>query len=117
MISINIDLLQWILLSLRFRQCRNRDIDQSDQVIPVIHIADVEIVFGAVIRRAKDDFFQQSLPGFRYLEIEVIVADQAEQDTIAIDALVSHHLLDSDFSSTSALVLDVLYKVRIASHK
>ena len=31
---------------------------------------------------------QQGLAGFRYLEIEIAVTNQTEQDTVAIDAII-----------------------------
>ncbi len=37
-----------------WRKNRNRSFDKCCQVIPVIHIADIVVVFGAFIRRPKD---------------------------------------------------------------
>ncbi|MDD7128265.1 MAG: hypothetical protein PUH91_05495, partial [Prevotella sp.] len=40
--------LHWILLQLCLRQRRNRCLDETDQIIPVIHIADVEASIGGM---------------------------------------------------------------------
>ena len=52
------------------------------------------MVPGAGIGRPEDDFIQDGLAGIGLLYIQVVVADKTEQDAIAIDAIVSHHLLD-----------------------
>ena len=63
-----------------------------------------------------DDFLQDNPGGFRHLHIEIIVADKAEKDAVAVDAIVSHHLFHGNLTSARTLVDDVLYKVRTASH-
>ena len=83
---------------------------------PFIHIADEVIVFGTLIRWLQDDFLQDNPGGFRHLHIEIIVADKAEKDAVAVDAIVSHHLFHGNLTSARTLVDDVLYKVRTASH-
>ncbi len=40
-----------------------------------------------------------------------------EQDAIAVNAIVSHHFLYGNLTGARALVDDILYEVRIASHK
>jgi hypothetical protein len=50
------------------------------------------------------------------LDKQVIIADKAEKDAIAIDAVVPHHLLDTDIPRARALVDDVLNEIRVASH-
>ena len=86
-------------------------LDQCGKGVTVVYIGDVEIVFGSVVWRPKDDFLQKGPAGLRYLDIQVIVADQAEQDTIAVNALVSHHLFRGNISGAGALVYDVLNEV------
>ena len=52
--------LHWILLQLWLRQRRNRCLDEIGQIIPVIYIADVEIVLRTVVGWSQDNFLQQS---------------------------------------------------------
>ena len=72
-------LLHRILFRLWFRKRRDCSFDECSQIIPVIHIADVEVVLGTVIRRTKDDFLQEGAPGLRHLYIEVVVASFSRQ--------------------------------------
>ena len=55
----------WILLQLWLRQRRNRCLDEIGQIIPVIYIADVEIVLHAVAISAPvpHHLFHGNLPG------------------------------------------------------
>ena len=103
----------WILFHFRLRKCRDRGFDERSQVIPVIHIADVEIVLGAIVRWPKDDFFQEGTSRLRHFNIEVIVANKAKENTVAIGAIVSHHLLHGNLTSARALVDDVLNEVHL----
>ena len=70
----------------------------------------------AVIRRSQNDFLKDCLARLRHLHVEIVVADKPKENTVAIRAIVSHHLLHNNLTSAGALVDDVLYKVRIASH-
>lgn len=45
----NWNLLERILLRFRLRKSRNRDFDEQRQVLPVIHIFDIEIVLRPVV--------------------------------------------------------------------
>ena len=94
-----------------WRKNRNRSFVECCQVLPVIHIADVEIVLGAVIRRPRDYFFQYSPARLRHLHVEIVVAYKTEENAVAVDALVSHHLFHGNFTSAGALVDDILYEV------
>ena len=59
---------------------------------------------------------QQGLAGFCYLEIEIAVTNQTEQDTVAVDAIVPHHLLYGNLAGSRTLVGDVLNKIWIRCH-
>ena len=91
-------------------------LNQSCQIVPVIHILDKEIVLGSDIRRAKNHFLQQSFAGLRHLDIEVVVTDQAEKDTVAVNAIIPHHLLHDNLPGAGALVHDELYIIFVTSH-
>ena len=104
------------ILHLWLRKRRNRCLDKAGQILPVIHIADVEIVLRSVVRRSQNDFLQQGPAGLRHFDVEVVVTDKAEENAVAICAPVSHHLFHGNFPSVAALVDDILYKVRITSH-
>ena len=78
------NLLHWILFHFWLKKSRNRGFDKCCQVIPIIHIADEVIVFGTLIRSLQDDFLQDNPGGFRHLHIEIIVADKAEKDALAV---------------------------------
>ena len=101
---------------LRGNEFGQRRLDDVLQVIPVIDIADIEIVFGAFIGLPELDFFEDGFAGFRHLDIEIIVADETEQDSVAVDAIVPHHLSDRDVTGARALVDNELYKICVASH-
>ena len=109
-------LLQRILPRFRPRKRWDCDLYQISQIIPVVHIADVEVVLGTIIWWPQDDFLQDVPSRLRHLHVEVVVADQAEEDTVAIGAVISHHLFYGNLTGARALVYDVLYKVWIASH-
>ena len=98
---------------LRLRKRRNRCFDERRQVIPVIHIVDIEVVLGTVIRRPQDDFLQHSPARLRHLDEKVVITNEAEENAIAVGTVISHHLLHGYLTSVRALVYDVLYKVRI----
>ena len=98
---------------LRLRRRRNRCFDERRQVIPVIHIVDIEVVLGTVIRRHQDDFFQRSPARLRHLDEKVVITNEAEENAIAVGTVISHHLLHGYLTSVRALVYDVLYIVRI----
>jgi hypothetical protein len=69
------------------------------------------MVSGAGIRRPEYHFIQHGFAGFRHLDIQVIVADQAEQDTVAVDAIVPHHFFDGNLPGTGALVNNILNEI------
>ena len=98
------------------RQRRKRCLDETGQIIPVIHFADVEIVLRTAVGWSQDNFLQQSFARLCNLDVEVIVTDKAEENAVAISAPVPHHLFHGNLPGAGALVDDELYKVRIASH-
>ena len=82
-----------------------------NNIIPVINVRDVEIILGPVVRRTKNHFLQYSFSGLCHLDVEIVITDHTEQEAIAINAIVSHHLFYSDFPGTSALVRDILNEI------
>lgn len=92
----------------QLRKCRP---DQILQIVPVIHVRDVEMVPGAGVGPLEHDFVQDRLAGIRHLDIQVVVADQAEQDTVAVNAIVPHHLFDGNLPGAGTLVNDELNEI------
>ena len=90
--------------------------DEEAEVVAVVHIGDIEVVAGAGIGGTKDHFFEEGLAGVGDFDVEVVVADEAEEDAVAVDAVVTHHLFDGDFSSAGALVNYELDEVCAAGH-
>ena len=90
--------------------------DKFYQVVTVIYIADIEVVFGSGIRRAEVNLFENCSAGFRYFNVEVAITDKSKDDTVTVDAVVSHHLSDSNISGTGALIYNILNKVCVAGH-
>ncbi len=70
----------------------------------------------AGIRRPEHDFIQNSLTCIRLLYIQVIVANQTEQNAVAVDAIVSHHLLHGNLTGAGALVHNELDEICVTSH-
>ena len=97
---INSNLLHRILFPLRLRECRNRGFDKCCQVIPIINITDIEVVFRTVVRRSQDNILQDRPTGLSNFNIEVVVADETEENTVAISTIISHHFLDRYLPST-----------------
>ena len=95
--------LHWILLQLWRRQRRNRCLDETGQIIPVIHISYVEIVLRTVVGWSQDNFLQQSFARLCNLDVEVVVTDKAEENAVAISAPVPHHLFHGNLPGAGAL--------------
>ena len=100
----------------RGKQFQERRPHDVLQIIAVIHVADIEIVPGAFVGLPEHDFLQNGLAGLRHLDIKVVVAKEAEQDPVAVEAIVAHHLPDGYRTGTGALVDDKLYEISVASH-
>ena len=73
-------------------------------------------ILRTVIRGSEDDFFQQCPARLRHLDIEIVVADEPEQDAVAIDAPVPHHFLHGNLTGSGALVRNILNKICTTSH-
>ena len=84
--------------------------------IAAIDIFNEEIVFCSVVGWAHIDIAKFGSASFCRFQIETIVANETEDDAVAIDAVIAKHLFDHDFASPFALVGDILYKIRIACH-
>ena len=111
-----IHLFHFFLFRLRLWQCITSLEDKRRQIIPVVHIFDEEIVFRAVVRRTRFDAAQQRAASLGWFQVEAVVADEAEDDAVAIDAVVAEHLFHGDLACTSTLVGDVLNEVGVACH-
>ena len=74
------------------------------------------MVPGAGIRRPEDNFLQHGLTGICLFYIQVIVANQAEKNAVAVDAVVTHHFPYGYLPGASALVNYILYKIFVTSH-
>ena len=85
--------------------------DEHGEVVAIVNVSDVEMILGAFVRRPHVDGAQQRTDGLRGFQIETIVADESENLSVAIDAIVAKHLLGDDLACPSALVGDILYKV------
>ena len=90
--------------------------DKRRQIIAVVHVFDEEIVFRAVVRRTHFDAAQQRAASLGWFQVEAVVADEAKDDAVAIDAVVAEHLFHRNLARTSALVGDVLNEVGVACH-
>ena len=111
-----IHLFQLFLFRLRLWQCLTALADKCRQIIAVVHIFDEEVVFRAVVRRTHFNAAQQRAACLSRFQVETIVANEAEDDAVAIDAVVSEHLFHGNLACTSTLVSDVLNEVGVACH-
>ena len=62
------------------------------------------------------DATQQRAASFGRFQVEAVVADEAEDDAVAINAVVAEHLFHRNLARTSTLVGDVLNEVWVACH-
>ena len=97
-------------------QFREGGLDHIGQIIPVIDIAHIEVVLGARIGLTQFDFFQDERTSVRHLDVEVVVADKAEQDAVAIDAVITHHFPHGNLPGAGALVHDIEDEISVAGH-
>ena len=111
-----IHLFHFFLFRLRLWQCITSLADKRRQIISVVHIFNEEIVFRAVVRRTHLDAAQQRAASLGRFQVETVVANEAEDDAVAIDAVVAKHLFHRNLARTSALVGDVLNEVWVACH-
>ena len=88
--------------------------NQHRQIFTVVDILYEKIVFCSLVRRTLDNMSQRCFTTFCGFYIQTVVADETEYLTVAIDAIVSEHLFDSDFAGIRTLVNDILNKVFIA---
>ena len=105
-----------ILFRLRLWQCITSLADKRRQIIAVVHVFDEEVVFRALVRWTHFNAAQQRAACLGRFQIEAVIADEAEDDAVAIDAVVTEHLFHGNFARTSALVGDVLNEVGVACH-
>lgn len=113
-------LFLFLLLSLfRFRlwQLLTSGFDKFRQIRMVVYVVDEEIIFCPIVWRTKCDLLEQLQPRLCRLQIKLIIANQSENLSVAIDAILPEHFFRYDFASISALVCDVSYKVCVACHR
>ena len=106
----------FFLFRLRLWQYLTGLADKCRQIIAVVHIFDEEVVFRAVVRWTHFNAAQQRAASLGRFYVEAIVADEAEDDAVAVDAVVAEHLFHRNLARTSALVGDVLNEVGVACH-
>ena len=106
----------FFLFRFRLWQCLTGLADKRRQIIAVVHVFDEEIVFRAVVGRTHFDAAQQRAASLGWFQVEAVVADEAKDDAVAIDAVVAEHLFHRNLARTSALVGDVLNEVGVACH-
>ena len=82
----------------------------------VVDINDVEVRFCAVVGRSHILATKQFTPCFGGLQVEAVIADETENLAIAVNAIVTEHLLRLNISCTAALVGNILYKIGITCH-
>lgn len=111
-----IHLFHFFLFRLRLWQCLTGLADKRRQIIAVVHVFDEEIVFRAVVRWTHFNAAQQRTASVGRFYVEAIVADEAEDDAVAVDAVVTEHLFHGNLACTSTLVGDVLNEVGVACH-
>ena len=90
--------------------------NQHRQIFTVVDVLYEKIVFCSLVRRTLDNMSQRCFTTFCGFNIQTVVADETEYLTVAIDAIVSEHLFDSDFAGIRTLINDILNKVFIACH-
>ena len=82
----------------------------------VIDILNKEVILATIVWLSENRRSKQGAANLGGFHIEAIIADEPEYLSVAIDAVVAEHLLDGDRSRASALVGNVLHKIRIACH-
>ena len=104
-------------LGLGGRQGLARLTDEHREIVSVVHVGDVEVILRSRIWRAHLDGSQQRTNSFGGLQIEAVVADEAEYLAVAVDALVPKHLPRRYLSCSAALLCDEEHKVFVACHR
>jgi hypothetical protein len=69
------------------------------------------MVPGTRVRRPEYHFIQYGFSSFRHFNVKVIVANKAEKDTVAVNAIVPHHLFDGNLPGAGTLVNDELNEI------
>ena len=100
-----------LLFLLRCRKVPAGLTDKRGEIVTVIHICDIEIVFGSIIGLPHLYGPQQLPTRFRRLHKETIIADKSEDFTVTIDAVVTEHLTRRNLTCPTTLVGDVLNKI------
>ena len=111
-----IHLFHFFLFRLRLWQYLTGLADKCRQIIAVVHIFDEEIVFCSVVRCTHLDAAQQRSACLGWFQVEAVVADEAEEDAVAVDAVIAEHLFHRNLARTRALVGDILNEIEVACH-
>ena len=91
--------------------------NELGDIVAVVDIGNVEIVLRAFVGRSQFHTPKHCPPCIGGLQVEAVVADESEDDTIAIDAIVAKHLLHGDLAGTTTLVGDIFYEIRMTRHE
>lgn len=104
------------LLWLRFGQLFAGLADQMGEELVVVDVGNVKVVFRSLVGWAEVDGGKEAATNLGGFDVEMVVADETENLSTAVDGVVSKHLSGSDFTCATALVGDVLDEVGIACH-
>ena len=91
--------------------------NEFGDIVAVVDIGNVEIVLRAFVGRSQFHTPKHCPPGIGGLQVEAVVADESEDDTIAIDAKVAKHLLHGNLTGTTTLVGNIFYEIRMTRHE
>ena len=91
--------------------------NELGDIVAVVDIGDVEIVLRAFVGRSQFHTSKHCPPCIGGLQVEAVVADESEDDTIAIDAKVAKHLLHGNLTGTTTLVGNIFYEIRMTRHE
>ena len=97
------------LLRLGFWQHLTGLADEHGEVIAVIDISNIEVILCSFVGRTQIFNAQQRTNGICELQVKVVVADEPEDLPVAVDAVITEHLLRSNLACASTLVDNVLH--------
>ena len=87
---------------------------EGREVGVVVDVGDEEVVPRAFVGRAEIDRAEERPDGVRGLQEEAVVADEAEDRSVAVEPVFAEHPLERDLAGARALVGDELHEVRVA---
>ena len=91
-------------------------LDEGGEVVGIVDVGDEVVRFSAVVGGLEFDGLEERAELRERLEVEVVVADEADGLVGAIKAVVSEHQFGGDWASGSALVEDELDEIWVGCH-